>query len=165
MEVNLVSQSEATLSPLITALGAPRAMFLDIYAKTNNVSLAASQANIELSEAEKFVADRPRWFVQGLRTLTREKTLQVAEDGLLEIVNLPIYTTNDDGEEVIDKEILRAKLDAIKYATSTLGNDTYNTKTKNETQQTNVNIFQILKDIERKNVIEGTILDEIKENI
>lgn len=171
MFLELVDPIKEDRKRLEQTLDPQRVKFVEEYAKSRNIEQASQLSGYPLVQAQQAVQYKPRWFNAVYRELSRDTMLSTAEDGMEEILNLPIHSektiikTNEFGEDetlvekVIDKDILKVKADMIKYATSTLGKDSYSTRTEEHKTTLHVNINQKLKELEDANNKSHTIIE------
>lgn len=163
MYLELINPQEADRRMLASVMDDAKVLFVEEYAKSRDVKKAALVAGYTEEEGGKILQDRPRWFVSAYRLLTRDLRVEVLEEKMDEILNLPLY--DEDGK--LNSDVLNAQKDLVKYGTSTLIHDTYSTKTENRNTNITVNISEKLSELEKLNQsnVNGRRQEEIGEQI
>lgn len=93
------------------------------------------------------------WFLNGVAERRRNSILDLSEQTLQEILSTPFTvtktTTTEDGEEVtetiVDKDIMKIRLDAAKFGSERLGKDKGYSQRIEKTENQTVNIFATLQ--------------------
>lgn len=162
MYLPLVNPQEEDRKRLVAVMGPQRVLFTESYIESKDIAKACLAADYSLDEGNAILANPPRWFRGALRALQGEEIGDLGQFKLRQILELPMTKINEDGEEELDKDVLKVQADLSKYATANLLHDIYSTKTEEKRTVTTTNISVRIKELDNINANRSRNVIEIE---